>query len=519
MTKANNSKDFNLALRWAYVMTIGRQFGTAGVTFVLAALLGPETFGTVALAAVYIAFLELFLEQGLTTALIQRKDLRSDHLDAAFWMILGLSLLLCGISLAVAPLWARVNQLPILNSVISVLAITLPIRGLTIVQQAWLQREMNFKALAVRTNVSTLLAGGLGITLAFAGFGIWALVAQQLGLAALDLILLWAMSPWRPGLRFRFASFRELLGFSTGAMLSRIGVFVNKRVDTVIMGLAFGPLAVGLFRLAERVANLPVEMATRAVQSVSLSEFSRLQDQPQELRTSVEWSLWISTTLTIPAVLGIGAVAHWLLPLLGEDWGQAGDALQVLCAVGAINSIVILSGPLIQGVGRAHTMAAIVWLFGAISTGTSLGIAWLKRDAGVAEQLIWIAGGRAAIALLLKLPVHAGYLIRLSGMPLPRFFSIVTPSILSGGLAFGMVAIMKNASLLDEIGPLSSLFLVAVPAAIVSISALTLDPRVRRWLRSERGTPASKGQTAESKPAKQAEILRDRTEAPRHFGR
>jgi PST family polysaccharide transporter len=118
--------------------------------------LGPEAFGTVALAAVYIAFLELFLEQGLTNALVQRKDLRPDHLDAAFWMIFGLSIVLCGVSLAVAPLWAIANQLQILSSVISVLAITLPIRGLTIVQQAWIQRDMDPRALEVRANVSTL---------------------------------------------------------------------------------------------------------------------------------------------------------------------------------------------------------------------------------------------------------------------------------------------------------------------------------------------------------------------------
>jgi PST family polysaccharide transporter len=497
LAEPNSSKRFNRALRWAYVMTLGRQVGTAGVTFVLAALLGPEAFGTVALAAVYIAFLELFLEQGMTNALVQRKDLREDHLDAAFWMILGLSLLLCGVSLALAPVWAGANDLPILTPVISVLAVTLPIRGLTIVQQAWLQREMDFKALAVRTNFSTLGAGAVGIGMALMGYGVWALVAQQIGTALLSLILLWSMSPWRPGMRFHFSAFRELLGFSTGAMLSRLGVFVNRRVDTIVMGMAFGPVAVGLYRLAERLMNLPLEMATRAVQSVSLSEFSRHQDDPERLRESVERSIWISATLTIPVVLGIGAVAHWLLPLLGEDWGQAAPALRLLCVVGAVNAIVILSGPLLQAVGRPHTMAGLVWLWGAVATGSVLALAWWKKDASIGEQLVWLAGIRAAIALLLHLPVHASYLVRLSNMPWSRFFAIVAPSIVSGTLAYGVVALVQGTGVLEELDRLSAFLVATIPAALVALGCLLADPRVREWLRDARATVLRPWQTAE----------------------
>ena len=153
MTTTQKERGVGKAVKWAYIMNGGQSGLTALFTFVLASVLGPRDFGTVAMALVYLALIQVFLEQGLVATLIQRKDLRDDHLDSVFWMGLSLSLLLMGLSVGLSRWWAGVNHLPELALVISALSLLLPIEALDMVQRAILQREMDFKSLSVRENL------------------------------------------------------------------------------------------------------------------------------------------------------------------------------------------------------------------------------------------------------------------------------------------------------------------------------------------------------------------------------
>ena len=152
-------------------MSWGQQGIRAALNLVLAALLGPTVFGTMALALALIQLLQLFLEQGLGAAIIQRQDLDEGHLDSAFWLVLGSSLLLFGICIALREPWAAMNRLPELATILPLLAVILPIHGLTMVQEALLQRQMAFRSLALRSGVSTFAGGILAVAAAFIGWG------------------------------------------------------------------------------------------------------------------------------------------------------------------------------------------------------------------------------------------------------------------------------------------------------------------------------------------------------------
>ncbi len=153
-----NESSFRSALRWSYVMDGSRQGITMVVTLVLAGILGPADFGTVAMATVYVLFVQMLLQQGTIPALIQRKDLRPEQLDSAFWMVLVTSGVLTVLSVALSGWLASVNRLPDLQAVISILSVLILVKGLIVVQEAWLRRQMNFRPLAIRTTVSD---GGL----------------------------------------------------------------------------------------------------------------------------------------------------------------------------------------------------------------------------------------------------------------------------------------------------------------------------------------------------------------------
>jgi PST family polysaccharide transporter len=164
---------------------------------------------------------------------------------------------------------------------------------------------MNFRAFAIRTAVAVTLGGSLGLALALRGFGARALVAQQLATTAVGLGLYWVLSGWRPRLRFSPRAARDLLGFSTGTLIGRLGMFVNRRADALLMGLFFGPTAVGLYRLAD----------------------PRHQDQPDRLRESFVRCVWISACLALPPLGVLAAGAPELAGLLGARWRDAAPAL------------------------------------------------------------------------------------------------------------------------------------------------------------------------------------------------
>lgn len=212
------------AVPWSFVMSTG-QVGLSSLTlFIMAALVGPEAFGTIGLALVLIMFLQLLLQQGMGAAIVQREDLQRQHLDAAFWMVMGLAMVLVVVGALIAPWWAAINDEPVLRDVVWAMLVLLPIRGLIVTQDAILRREMRFKALAARTNLGVVIGGVAGVAAALAGAGVWALVIQQLIMATTELIVLWTASSFRPRMHYSSAHGRDLIAFSAGSFASSLGL-------------------------------------------------------------------------------------------------------------------------------------------------------------------------------------------------------------------------------------------------------------------------------------------------------
>ncbi len=495
MARAN----FRSALGWAFVLNWGRQGGATLVTFVLASLLGPETFGTVALAQVYLLFIEMFQEQGLSKALIQRGELDPVHLDTVFWTNLGLSSVLWAGSLAFAPIYARVSDAPELGLIVAVLSLTIPINALTIVQQAVLQRDLDFRSLAVRTNVSIWVGGAVGIGMAFAGYGVWALVGQSLTVSITSLALLWTLSAWRPRLRFDRAGLRELLSFSTGAMLARLGQFAYRRSELLVIGYLLNPAAVGLYRLAQRLMEFPLELSTRSVQAVSLSAFARLQHDPPALKRRVEQGIWIGSTAAAPALFIMAAIAPDLLAVVGSEWVGATLTLQILCLVGAARAAVVQAGPLLQASGRPFLLASLVWTWSLVGIGAAFAVvAWM--GAAPMEQLMaGVAGSRAAVALLLHMPVYLAIMMRTVGMRSADVVRIFAPTLAAGVAAYATGALahallpLPNAIPVVRLAIYGTLVSAATVATLLAVDARSRELLGSAWLRvSARGkAPAS----------------------------
>ena len=448
-------------LKWAFLMSWGQRIMAGAVTFVVAGIVGPHAFGIVSIAIVFIALLQVFLEQGLNTAVIQREQLEPEHVDAAFWLNLFWSITLMLLAVALAEPWSRLMDIPELRNVIIVLAPTLLLRGLTMIQQAQLQRALNFKVLALRTNASMFTSGVVGIALAIGGAGVWAIVAQQLVYDFVSVVVLWSASHWRPRFRYSRSHGRELMGYSVSVFTANLGGFLNRRSDALLIGAFFGPAVVGVYRLADRIVDVVLEMTTRPIGSVALPRFSRLQSDPTGLRSSIVGAARLSLTVTAPTLLVIAGCSPWLLGLLGNEWVVGATALKLLCVVGIVKGLVSFTGPVLFAVGRPRLRASISWVLAAISAGSVVIAGVALTDASVPHQLSGMSGTRAIVFVAFVMPLSLwAVATSVPGLRVWSLLPLFRGPLASGAVGLGIGYALERSGILDDV-PKWPAFLVA----------------------------------------------------------
>lgn len=501
--RRNERRTFLGSLKWAFAMNWGQRSLSAVFTVILAALLGPHDFGVVAIALVYVGFMHVFLEQGVSTAVIQREDLEDDHLHAAFWLNLAACVVLAGITVAVSGWWADVNGAPVLQEVLSVLSLVLVFEGLLIVQDAYLQRHGRYKSLAWIWNVAALVGGILGLVLALAGAGVWALVAQFLALDGTALLLTWIVSPWKPAFRFSRRHARDLVGFSSHVLVANLGGFVNRRADALLVGVFFGPVVVGVYRLADRFVDLLLDLTMRPVGMVSLPFFSRLQHDRENLRNAVETCMRVTLVTCVPALLVLAACSDFVLAVMGPEWSAGADALKLLALAGIGKAIISFTGPLLFAVGRPAFRAVMLWLLGAASAGGVVVAAELLQSSSEESQIFGVALSRALLFLLVFVPVNLVVVNWLTGFRLREFASLAAAPTAAGAAAVALVYALREATAIESLPPLVGAIVAGVLAAGTAGGVLLLlDERSRAYARALRGVASSLRPSAPSAPGR-----------------
>lgn len=474
-------RTFRRALPWAFVMNGGQQVITLLVGILLAALVGPAAYGTVAMASVYVAFLDMILQQGMVPALVQRKRLEAEHLDSAFWLVMTAGLVLPVVAIGFSGWWANVNRLPDLAPVIVALSALLPIRSLVVVQDAILRRDMDFRALAVRTNVSAVAGGIVGVAMALGGYGVWSLVGQRLAAAAVEVVVLWAASDWRPAVRFSRGAARELLSFSTGSALASMGVFVNARADALLIGLFFGPTAVGLYRLAGRLTESMRTLSVNALQAVSLPELSRVQDVPEVFAERFLTILRLSIWVAVPLFSLLALASDPLVTVLGAEWSGSSDAIKALSVVGAATAASMFVGPMLQALGRPHLLAVLTWVAAGLSAAGFVAAGFWLIGAGEAQQVLGMALSRVAVIAGVLLALNVAVVLKLTPITLAQLGRAAGRPVAAGALIILTVSTVRRLMAASLTSVVVDLTLTASVAVVVTACAIVgSEPRVRR---------------------------------------
>jgi teichuronic acid exporter len=457
----------------------GRQAITLLVTFVLAGILGPAAFGVAVIATTYVAFLQLLTTQGLQPALIQRQDLRPAHPDAAFWMILTASGVLALVTVPVSAWWADVNHTPELRGVVIALTLLLPIQSVKLVQEALLRRELNFRPLAVRTNVSVLVGGMVGIVAAFVLRDVWALVAQQAATVVLDVAILWRMSPWRPGLRFERRAARDLVSYTAGSSLASLGVFASARADVLVTGLFFGAVGAGIYRFASRLVDTAINVTVTSLHGASLPELARFQDDPRKFADRLVVVMRASALLSLPALGVLAGVAEPLMEVVGDRWEAAAAPLMVLCIMAGARALMMFIGPMLQALGRVGQLATLSWLSAALSVVAFVVAGLLLRDASLRHQVLAMSWSRAVLYGVVFMAINIVVLRRNTQVRVSSLAVSVLPSLAAGQA--GLLAAGLTARAVRDLVP-DTVRLAAAGGAGAAVAAVVLwaaDPMVR----------------------------------------
>jgi O-antigen/teichoic acid export membrane protein len=481
-------RSFLHALKWAYVGSLGEKAFSTVLYLVLAGLLGPRDFGIASLAIIYVEFLKLFLDQGLATALIQKKDVTEDNLNAVFWMdiVLSVGLVLVGVSFS--QVWGYLSHSPVVALVASVLSVGIIFEALTVVQFAILRKEMNFRILSIRANIANSVSLVVAAALAWQGAGVWALVSQVLVRDLIALVLLWKLAAWRPAFSFRWSGLRELLGFSLHNFAAQLALFADVQAGAIALGVFFGPAAVGLYRIADRIVATVITIAVSSIQAVSLPQFSRLQDQPQELKKSVLTCIRLSSVATLPALAGLAAVSYPLTAAIGPAWIPAADALKLLCVCGMGAIFTYFTGPLMQALGKPDQVAALTWTRTVLGCLILVAAGYLAQKSLPETQILSIVVARFVMTALFDVPLYVFFLLKLADLSPIEFANSAVSSLFAAAVVAASVGLIGTSPWLGGLNPVPFLAVEVAVGGFIGISALLLiDKQLRGFALSAVG--------------------------------
>jgi O-antigen/teichoic acid export membrane protein len=334
MEKRNSNKQvFMRNFGWKFAERICAQVVTFAVSIILARILGPEDYGAIALVTVFITLANVFVSDGLGSALIQKKEASQVDFSTMFYTNLMFSGVLYLIIFLCAPFVASFYEIKILCPVMRALGLKIPLAAINSVQQAYVSRKMIFKKFFFSTIIGTVLSAIVGIVMAYNGLGIWALVAQYLVNSITDTIILWITVKWRPTMEFSVYSLKTL--FSYGWKILAVGLLTNlyDEIRTLIIGKMYTSSDLAYFNRGKQFPHIFITNVNSSISSVLFPMISRVQDDKTKLKQYTKLSISVSSYIMSPLMVGLAITAPNIIKLLlTEKWIGAVPFLRVFCA-------------------------------------------------------------------------------------------------------------------------------------------------------------------------------------------
>ena len=350
----NNSKQVISGLFWRFAERWSAQIMSFVVSIILARLLTPSDYGLIGLITVFISISLVFAQSGLGQALVQRKEMDNEEFSTVFYFSLAFSVILYVILFLCAPLISHFYNEPILTDVVRVLGITVIIGAVNSVQQSYVQKTMQFRRFFWSTLGGTLTSAVVGIYMAYRGYGVWALVGQQLSNQLVNTVILWFTVKWRPMLIFSVSKAKRLFSYGWKLLCSSLIDTIYNNIYSIIIGKFYSSADLGYYNRGKQFPMLIIQNVNTAINSVLFPVMAEAQDEKQRLKNMVRRSIVTSTFLIFPAMAGLAAIAKPLtVILLTEKWLPAVPFIWFCCFIYAFWPVHTANLQAIKALGRS----------------------------------------------------------------------------------------------------------------------------------------------------------------------
>ena len=367
-----------------------QRFGVMAITFVsniiLARLLSPDDYGCIGMLMIFISLSASFIDGGFGSALIQKKEPTNEDYSTIFYWNIALSLVLYGVLFMCAPLIASFYRIPLLSDVLRVQGVVLIFNALSIIQQNQLRKKLLFKKLAIVNITSALVSLGVAIVMAYKGYGVWALVAQQISLSVINAIMFWIVGHWAPDRVFSWQSFKELFKFGGFMLLSHLFGTLSNEIQGLLVGRMFNPATMGLYTQAYRLEGSAATATSSIIDQVTYPVLASYQDNRPHFVSALKRFIQIPAFVCSLVMMVMIVVAKPLIILLySAKWVDCVPYFQILCTAGLAVCLQGSANNAIAAVGKSkvfftwtiikRTLTIVLCVIG-ILVGGMYGLLW-----------------------------------------------------------------------------------------------------------------------------------------------
>ena len=378
---------------WKFAERLLAQFITFILSLILARLLTPEDYGAVAMVNIFIIIADILITSGLSAALIQKKTVTEADFSTVFYCNFILSIFLYGILFIFAPLIAEMYGIPELTVILRVIALKLPFSAFNSVQNSYIARKMQFKKLFFSSLIGTLISAGLGIYIAYEGYGAWALVAQQLSIIVINSIVLTFLISWHPRLIFSKKSLRSVVGYGSKVVATDLSGTVFNQVNGLVIGIKYTSSDLAFYTKGQQLPQAVNTTVSSALTSVMFPAIAKVSDNIQEVKKAARKSLKLISYVIFPLMFGMAITSYELVILLyTEKWLNIVPYMIIMCVDGAISVIGAIDIIVLKAIGKSGATLKLELIkkplfLGLIIAAMQFGVIWIALIVPIMDMM------------------------------------------------------------------------------------------------------------------------------------
>ncbi|CAI1831376.1 Lipopolysaccharide biosynthesis protein wzxC [Serratia entomophila] len=443
---------------------------------VLARLIPPSEYGLMSMALVVTNFALLVRDLGTAAAIIQRKELQNETINAIFWLNILMGLAIAGVIVIFSPLISYLFHEPRLIFVLCLLAVSFPLASSASAHMALLERESKFKKVASIEISSSVVAVIIAITMAYQGFGVYSLVAQILILSLMSSIQLWLASKWRPSFEkiINLKEIKGLIGFSGNLTLFNFINYFSRNADSMMIGHYMSAAVLGFYSLAYRIMLFPLQSLTFVASRALFPILSQHQENNDKVRTTYLNVVYVILLIVFPLMTGLALLREPFIQLVfGSQWAMTATILMWLAPVGIIQAVLSTTGSVFMAKGRTDILMRLGILGAILQVGAF--IIGVRFDISTFAKLYFFAN------VINFFPVMGILMWLIGGTLKDIFFKIYRIAIATMIMGAGIIFVCKWIERYSHIDNFTVLIVVATfGAALYAVSMLIIDSVFRK---------------------------------------